>query len=164
MMVDGALVFTWRPFLQALLTNVRWCGNLCAIGQLCDPTFIWPQSPYFKGSENGCAIFVTWKLTKWCMKLELCSILFQEQALAHWVLNKNSTSKYTVASLCTVGHTHRSKTFKVWISTHNLVNFEATKMAHPFWNPWSKGTESKDVRSHNCLIAHKLPHHLTFVG
>ncbi len=61
-----------------------------------DITATWGS--YFKDTKIECAIFVARKLTKLCLKLELCSIPFHEQAMtAHGVPNKGPSVRLTGA-------------------------------------------------------------------
>jgi hypothetical protein len=41
----------------------------CVTRHLCELIIVRPESPYFKDSWMGCAIFEEWKFTKLCMEM-----------------------------------------------------------------------------------------------
>ncbi len=130
-------------FFKNVQFRVRW--HLCNWTLLRpDISAIWVT--LLQGFQNGCAIFVAWKLTKLCIKLESFSILFPEKApLTRRGPKKEPTVWQTGVSLqtplscpllggshlCRAWHTHPLKSFKLSIFINNLVNFQATKTGTP---------------------------------
>ncbi len=109
-----------------------------------DPTYLWPESPYFKNFKIGQALFVAWTLLELFMKLELCWILFHGKfCYLVGVLNKDhsvwliGTSLPTPVSCpplggshsCTARHICSSKSLKLRVNVQAIKpHFETLEL------------------------------------
>ncbi len=148
-------MFAIKGFMEVYMASVQFTSSYGADKQLAATKgaerHVWPNLctislSLLQGFTIGCAIFVAWKLTKFSMKMELCSILLiSKLSLLGGLLNKDPTIWITGTNQPTpasqppwyglhpgfVWHTHPSKFFKLSNFMHYLVNCYAAKILHP---------------------------------